>query len=988
MNKKMRLNNLFAIMTFILCLVLNVQVASASTKNSIGSMINLPKVTKVIFIAVLIAGIVIFGLAIYWAIKHKQEKKIRMSLKYIFLSLGLVLIIGINMLVSNASVFAGQFLLKVNVNEDEYNKTYEDSRNLVEEIANEGFVLLENKNNVLPLDIAKENEKNINIFGQASVNLTYGGGGSGSGDETKNIDLKTGLENSGFKVNDELLDFYKNAIPEKEATNIFNLVGGDYNLSEPNDSLSDEIIKNAKDFSDVALVVFARKPGEGGDFPVEMTEYTGDSDRNYLQLSSQEEELLEKVKSMDFEKVIVIVNSTNPMELGFLEDEGIDGALWVGAIGSTGANSIGNILSGEISPSGRLTDTYAYDSQSAPSFFNVGDFTFTNTPHMKNGPLDENGDKYHKFMNYNEGIYVGYRYYETRFVDNKTGVIDEEAYQKAVQYPFGYGLSYTDFKQEIVDYKTNNGMITVDVKVTNTGKTAGKEVVQIYFTAPYYEGGIEKSHVVLADFGKTEILEPGASQTLTLELSREEMASYDYINEKAYVLDQGKYEIKLMNNSHDVIDSREYEVAERVVFSEENKRETDGIAATNQFDDMNADNLYVSRADWEGTLPTEIAKDKEASQEVIDKLFSLEVEDDENDEDIVFADHGLELRDMIGLDYNDPKWDQLLEQLSIEEMEMLIGYGAFATQAVKSVNKPMTIDIDGPAGLNGLSNGIRGVQYCSEVVVASTWNTELVEKMGETIANEALANGVSGIYGAAVNIHRTPYGGRDFEYYSEDPVVSGNIASALIKGAASKGVYYYLKHFALNDQETNRLEVTIWTNEQAFREIYLRAFEIPVKEADAKGVMTSVNRIGATWPGASYQLCTTVLRDEWGFEGVVVTDNCMGDYADPDQAIRAGNDLMLAPLELSGDAPTERSTTTNTGRQAMRQASKNILYVVANSAAFDNADMIGFPSWLTILGVVDALLLGVIGFGYYRAATKKYKKKEKKSKRKETAERV
>ena len=324
----------------------------------------------------------------------------------------------------------------------------------------------------------------------------------------------------------------------------------------------------------------------------------------------------------------------------------------------------------------------------------------------------------------------------------------------------------------------------------------------------------------------------------------------------------------------------------------------------------------------------------------------------------------------------------LLEQISVDEMARLIGYGAFATQSIKSIDKPMTIDIDGPAGLNGLSNGIRGVQYASEVVVASTWNVNLAEKMGAQIGNEALANGVTGLYGAAVNIHRTPYGGRNFEYYSEDPVIAGSISGGVIKGAASKGVYYYLKHFALNDQETNRLEVTCWSNEQALREVYFKAFEIPVKEADARGVMTSVNRIGATWPGASYELCTTLLRDEWGFEGMVVTDNCMGDYADPDQAIRAGNDLMLAPLSLSGDKPTERSTETNSGRQAMRKATKNILFTVANSSAFESAGMIGFPTWIAIAGVVDALLLSLICFGFYRAATKKYKKKRRKIRRK------
>ena len=988
MSKKNYFNKIFVGLAMLVILLLNNQYAMALTddsvnvKNSFGSLVDFSKVINWIFILVCISIIGIIGFTIKWTIKNKTERKWRRRIKYFFLSFGLVIVFVLNIGVNTFSAPIGLYLLSFKTNEEQLAEFTNNSKSLVEEIEDEGIVLLENKNNALPLNLSNEKEKNINVFGQASVALTYGGAGSGAGDESNNITLKEGLENAGLNVNSELTDFYKETLPSKDGVNVFELMGGNYKMYEPApNEFSDELKSNAKEFSDVALIVFSRNGGEGGDLPFEMTNYGGDDKHNYLELSEAEKELINMVKSMNFKKVVVAVNSSNAMELGFLEDEGIDAAIWIGGPGSTGANSVGKVLAGEVNPSGRLVDTYAYDAMSSPAYYNAGDFKFTNSEYTDSSLFGGGKTAYHSFLEYQEGIYVGYRYYETRFVDNKTGKVDEEAYKKVVQYPFGYGLSYTDFKQEIVDYKTNKDTIIVDVKVTNTGNIAGKEVVQLYYTAPYYEGGIEKSHVVLGGFDKTGILQPGEDETVKIEIPVEEMASYDYKNEKAYVLEKGKYEIKLMKNAHEVIDSRDYEVDETVVYNENNKRTSDGIAATNQFDFAQGDMKFVSRADWEGTLPKERTKDKEASQEVLDQIADRSVQDNPDDEDIVFADHGLELKDMIGLDYNDPKWDQLLEQVSIEEMSKLIGFGAYNTRPVKSVGKPITNDIDGPAGLNGLLTGVKGVQYCTEVVVASTWNVDLAEKMGEYMANEAIANGVTGLYSPAVNIHRTPFSGRNFEYYSEDPFISGKMAASVVKGGSSKGVYYYLKHFALNDQESNRLEVTVWSNEQAIREIYLKAFEVPVKEANANAIMTSVNRIGAKWTGASYELLTTVLRNEWGFQGMVTTDNCMKDYADPDQAIRAGNDFMLMPLDINGTLPTEKSTETNTGRQAMRQATKNILFTVANSAGMQLASDIGFPTWIVMYALVDIILLSLLGFGFYRAAHKKYKKKEKKNKK-------
>ncbi len=916
--------------------------------------------TNIFFVSVIILSIIILVFAFNLARKNPTKKKVKRRILSTLLSIGLILVIVFNGAVYNFNVVVGTFLSKADVNQEDIADAEIASKDISEKITDDGFVLLENKENALPLDTDNDKEKNINVFGIGSVNTVYGGSGSGAGDESNNVTLQQGLENAGFSINSELASFYEDNKAKKKEQDNFNLVGADYTLSEP--TLSNDLLARAEDFSNVAIITITRAGGEGGDLPTDMSEYGGSTENHYLELSKDEKELIDQITSMDFKKVIVVINSSNAMELGFLEDEGIDAAVWVGGPGSTGMNSLGKILDGTINPSGRLTDTYVYDVTSSPAYYNAGDFRYTD----EQGNIKESSPS---FVNYQEGIYVGYRYYETRYVNNETGEVDEEAYQNAVQYPFGYGLSYTTFTQEITDYITTDEKITMTVNVTNTGNVEGKEVVQLYYTAPYYEGGIEKSHVVLGAFDKTDILKPGESQTVTLELAVEDMASYDYQNEKAYVLDTGTYQIKLMKNAHDVIDYRTYDVPDTIIYNGENKRASDGLAATNQFGEAEGDLTYVSRADWEGTLPTERTENEKATEELLKALNDRSVEDNSDNEDIKFADHGLELKDVVGLDYNDPKWDQLLEQLSINDMAFLIGNSLYSTQELLSIDKPATKDIDGPAGLNGLLTGLNGVQFPSSVVIASTWNTDLSQELGETFANEATANGVSGIYAPAVNIHRTPFSGRNFEYYSEDGLLSGKIAAAFIKGTNSKGVYAYIKHFALNDQETNRQGLAVWANEQAIREIYLKAFEIPVKEGEATAVMSSYNRIGTTWSGAHYGLLTTVLRNEWGFEGMVVTDMNLNEYQDVDQGIRAGNDLMLAPF---GKEPTKLSTETNTGRQAMRRASHNILYTIANSNAFEIK--IQYPYWLLFIGLGNIIVLGLITLGFYKLMYTKSKR--------------
>ena len=815
----------------------------------------------------------------------------------------------------------------------------EQSRAMAQELVQEGAVLLKDQNNALPLAEGTA----VNLFGYGSVDPIYGGSGSGASDTSSNIDLVTGLTNAGFTVNQELVDFYKKSGVSRAAQKGFE--GSNFTPAEvPAEKYTDTLLQNAKAFSDVAIVTISRVGGEGGDLPQDMyaAGYSKTDDgRHYLELTQDEEDLLALIKAQGFSKVIALINSSNAMELGFLEDDAIDAALWIGSLGSTGFNAVGEILSGKVNPSGRLSDTYAYDLTTAPAYWNAGDFTYANLKHH--------------YVEYAEGIYVGYRFYETRYVDNTTGVCDEAAYAKAVQYPFGYGLSYTTFEQSIADYKTTDSAIEMTVEVKNTGAVAGKDVVQVYYTAPYTIGGIEKSHVVLAGFAKTSLLQPGASEKVTVTFAPEDMASYDETGAKAYVLEAGTYQIKLMHNAHDVIDQREYEVPATITYSGNNARSTDLVAATNEFEDVAQGQIqkYVSRADWEGALPTTRTDGKTASAETVAAKENTPVyENNDSDQPITIADHGLTLEDMTGLDYDDPKWNDLLEQLSVEDMTNMISNGGWSTPEVASVGKPATNDLDGPAGINSLVSNLKGVSFPSEVIVGSSWNTDLAQRFGTAFGAEAAANHVVGLYAPGMNIHRTPFSGRNFEYYSEDGLLSGKMGAAMVQGVDSQGVYTYIKHFALNDQESNRLSLSVWANEQSIREIYLKPFELSVKEGGTTAVMSSYSRLGNTWAGASKALLTDVLRNEWGFHGMVVTDSAMGNtsWMDINLALRAGGDMMLCLMGVKLDSSS------NTAQQAMRRACHNILYTQANSiaiaAAVDNT-----PYWLILLAIVDSILL-------------------------------
>lgn len=915
-------------------------------------------VISIIFAVLMVAFVTVKG--------KKQDAAEKKKGKKIVTCILLAVIIAANGAIYAFNNIINQHFSSVKVDDMAVDDTTAASKEITTRIEEEGIVLLENKDNTLPLNVEK-NAK-VNVFGQSSTAIVYGGAGSGASDETDNVTLQEGLKQAGFDVNEDLTKFYEEHKTKKKGQNVFNLKGGDYNINEPAPSeYSDKLISDAKKFSDTAIVVFSRNGGEGGDLPMDMASYTGgDAGKHYLELQSCEQEMLSMVEK-NFEHVIVLVNSSNAMELGFLEDKNVDAALWIGGPGSTGCVAVGEVLGGAINPSGRLVDTYAYDLTTAPAYYNAGDFTYTS-----NGE-----DTSEHYVEYAEGIYVGYRYYETRYVDNATGKCDEDAYGKVVQYPFGYGLSYTSFEQKITHHEVKDGKINIEIEVKNTGKVAGKDVAQVYVTAPYTNGGIEKSFVELEGFAKTGMLEPGKSEKVTVSFDVEDMAAYDYVEQGCYVLEKGTYEIKLMNNAHDVLDSFTYDVEDTIVYNEDNARSSDKTAAVNTFDFVAGDVNYVSRSDWEGTLPTERVEKKEATAEILDQLNLDNINklyvnpSNEGDKITTGADNGLTLSDMAGVPYDDEKWDKLLDELSVDEMAKLMGYGGFSTVEIASIDKVATIDIDGPAGLNALTSDISGVQFPSEAVIGSTYNVELVDEMGQTYAQEANAHGVVGLYAPGVNIHRTPFSGRNFEYYSEDPVLNGKLGAAMTRGCNSMGVYCYPKHFALNDQETNRSGVCVWSNEQAMREIYLKAFEIVVKEGNNHGLMNSYNRIGTVWSGGCKELLTNVLRGEWGFEGAVATDYANAKLLNADQALMAGGDLMLS---TTGATLSDKVTGSIEGQQKLRQASKNVLYMVVNSRAYTNPVEMGFPYWILAQVALNIVLMLLVVLRIFKK--KKIKIKE------------
>jgi beta-glucosidase len=733
---------------------------------------------------------------------------------------------------------------------------------IAEEIANEGIVLLKNEDQQLPL-----NDKKVNVFGLAALELRYGGGGSGAGDNSRAVTLFKGLENAGIAYNMELHDLYQEVGAEagvgaKASTGIVQVVKGMLGMNssdEPKvDYLTDEAIKQAKAYSENALIVIASESTEASDASAEQ-----------LKLTENKRALIEKVAN-SFENVTIVVNAGNALELGFVDEyESIKSVLWIGTPGPYGANALGHIIAGNVNPSGRITDTYVYDNSSSPASVNFGDYQYDNLKYS--------------FLNYQEGIYVGYRFYETFFLN------DEAGYKDTVLYPYGHGLSYTDFEWKVLNQTLSEEKIELQVEVKNVGDRAGKDVVQVYYSAPYIAGGTEKSAIELATYAKTTLLEAGQSEVLTLSFATEEMASYDMNVEEAYVLDPGTYSIKVARNVHDIVASYDLELAQKKVYKEDKDTKT---AYENRFDLAKGEITYLSRNDWKKTYPSDKSISHEAPEYVLD-AFSKKKEASNMEMPTIGADNGLKLEDLKGLAFDDPKWASFLDQLTMDEMINYVANGAYRTMAINRLGVPKTLLMDGPAGFSYFFKPIEAASYPSEIVIAATWNNNLAYRMGEAVGKEARAYGIQGWYAPGMNIHRTAQGGRNFEYFSEDPVLSGKMAASMINGAEDQGIIAFMKHFALNDQETNaRSGNLIWANEQAIRELYLKPFEITVKESSPLGAMSSFSIIGTMWAGANSVLLNDILRKEWGFEGFVSSDAVFGFMKAPD-AVVAGNDLML-----------------------------------------------------------------------------------------------
>ncbi len=851
----------------------------------------------------------------------------------------------------------------------------ENSKRIVEEVTNEGAILTKNSDGYLPIAPQK-----INVFGWASTNPIYGGTGSGTVDTATAVGILQGLENAGFETNEELSEMYVNYRADRPVISINN--GQDWTLPEiPAADYPADVMERAKEFSDTAVIVISRTGGEGADLPFDMgpvmdgstmdigtkymkgsytnnsTEYADfEAGQSYLELSRTERDLVDLVCGQ-FEDVIVIYNGANTLELGWTEEyDQIKGVLLCAGAGSTGFNALGNILSGEVNPSGKTADTWLRDLHKAPYINNIGHFAYTNTGDVETAAKAawERADGIVSFVNYVENIYMGYRFYETAALE---GLLN---YDETVLYPFGYGLSYTDFSQEMGELKVSGDTISVDVTVTNTGDSAGKDVVELYYNPPYTNGGIEKSSVNLVAFDKTDLLEPGKSQTLTLSFDAEDMASYDTYGTGHYVLEQGDYEISLRTDSHSVVDTKHYQAAETVVYEESQPHNGDLEAAVNKLGFAEGEVTYLSRKDgfanYEEAVAAPVSYELKGTVQGNGTYDPTVFNNADDVMPVTGAKNGMELFELRGADYEDERWETLLDQVTVDEMVDLIAFGGHQNAAVDSVGKIRILDTDGPAGVNSSTLGAFGTGYCSEVVLAQTWNLDLAVEYAKAMGEEFSDFHITGWYAPSMNMHRSAFGGRDFEYYSEDSFLSAAMAVAEVNGAVESGMYPYIKHFALNEQEINRNALLCtWSTEQAIREVYLKPFEEAVKSnPDGKiAVMSSYNFIGTEWAGGCVPLLKSILREEWGFKGMVLSDY-FGNYGymDADRAVRGGTDLML------GTAGNEAIMTdlSATSVIAMRQAVKNIFYTTVNSSAYENYVPGTIPGWLKMVYGIDAVL--------------------------------
>ena len=891
----------------------------------------------------------------------------------------LVLVIAAVLVYGFVLTRTGYWLLaKFTPDSPEQQMSYTSASDTVRQIAEEGFVLMQNNDGLLPLSGGPEKTK-INLFGIRSIQMVYNGGGSAASDVTRCVRLEDALKGQNFELNGDLLNVYYNYFntgkvslaaaqaPSNGGASEFIAAPDSITIPElPASAFADTslysdgktLMEHAREFSGTAVVVLSRSAGEHADLDV-----------RDLQLTAEEIALLDSVCG-SFDDVVLLLNCANTLEVGFVRDyPQIKSVLWVGFPGESGNLAAAAILSGAVNPSGRTADTWVTDNLSAPAANNfrqiqadgtwaADSFHYTNVPDNPEvsqilKAMGEDTTVRGYFNHYAEGIYVGYKYYETRH-DTDPGY----DYEADVVYPFGHGLSYTTFDKKIMAMNEENGVITVRVEVKNTGSMAGKDVIELYCTPPY-TGTIEKSTVNLAAFKKTNLIQPGETEYYSLEIPVEDLASYDYKVNGCYVLEKGDYVLSLRSDSHTVVDENTWNLGRDIIYDDthDGKRPSDRVTALNRFDQALGADDYLTRA-WDPSgraFTGPVEGDYTAPQSVLDALTwknptDAELGLTEMPAVSVKLDKTLTLSDMVGVPKDDPRWDAFISQLTIDEMAALCTSGGYTIGGIERLGSPRLATPDGPTGMmaNAWSGPIMGVDksgvtYPTEVVLASSWNQDMAELMGATVGTEAQALGFSGWYAPGMNTHRTPFSGRNFEYYAEDGVLAGEIGGAVVKGATDKGVICYIKHFALNEREAeNRQGPFTWSNAQAIREIYLKPFEIAVKKGGSLGVMSSFNYIGHEWAGGCEALLTQVLRSEWGFEGVVITDSNRYSYMYVDQMIYAGGDLSLdfmAAFKMPGGedqknrllAAAENPDTKIGFALGLQRASKDILYAVSNT---------------------------------------------------------
>lgn len=942
------------------------QINMADVMNVIGSLTPYLIAIGVLFVLALIITFAVNKKTV----KDVATRKIVHSESWLVALVGIVVAVSMMLTGPLSTLLNNATITKYTLSDATVSKANE----LAKDVQSEAVTLLKNDDSNLPLS-----GKKVNVFGWGSTNPVYGGTGSGSmSKQYKTVSLLDGMKQAGLKTNTELSKLYTDYRKDRPEVGMF---AQDWTLPEvPAKQYSDKLVSDAKDFSDEAVVVLTRVGGEGADLPTDMKAkgitYKNNSKdyddfqkgESFLQLSKTERDMIDLVTS-NFKKVTLVYNGANTFQFDFLNDyPQIQSVVWCPPAGQTGFSALGEVLAGETNPSGKTSDTFLKDLTKSVSYNNFGKFEYTNMADKAAKYKGFTGDDVTAipgFVNYSEGIYVGYKFYETA---SDEGLIN---YDDTVAFPFGYGLSYTSFDQKLDSVKYKGGKVTVTATVTNTGDKAGKDVVEVYYNPPYTDGGIEKASKNLAGFEKTKELQPGESQKVTVKFDDDDMASYDYKGAKAYVLEKGDYDISIQSDSHHVIDHQKVTVKDTVTYnSDSNTHNGDAVAATNEFDYAAGDVTYLSRAGHFANYakataaPTNFSMSDEAKAEFTNNSnYDPKKYDNDSDEmPTTGAKNGLKLYQMYGKDYDDADWDKLLDQLTFDDMDNLIANGGYGTPAVKSVGKIQLTDADGPASLNNNFTGVGSIGFPASTAFACTWNRDLAKQFGEMIGDMAHDMHVAGWYAPAMNIHRSAFSGRTFEYFSEDSLLSGAMASNEIAGAKSKGVYSFMKHFALNDQETNRTNmVCTWANEQSIRETYLKPFEMSVKEGGAQAVMSSFNYIGYTYAGASSNLLQTVLRGEWGFKGFVLTDYFGGyGYQNADQEVRAGNDSMLATTKITNHI-TDKSATSV---KAMRQAAHNILYTAANSWQYANGEpKVATPIWKTAMyvawGVTAVLVIGL-----------------------------